>query len=82
MYEVRCCVLDQGDDLIVWFTCTCEEFLEGNWCRHCDRVDEMFDPSTATLYGWVEFDGEPPPDPDDAHAFRDFLLRKGMVETL
>lgn len=72
--------------VLVWFTCTCEEFEESNWCAHADAVDADFDPETATLYGDVddEFDGTKvlSGDTDADERFRNHLLAHSRIDVL
>lgn len=72
----------------VWFSCTCEEFDESNWCDHAEDVESDFDPETGTLYGTVndsfEFfevhEGESREDAENR--FRLHLIKHSSVEVL
>lgn len=75
-----------ANHVLVWFTCTCEEFEESNWCAHADAVEADFDPETATLYGAVddEFDGTKvlSGDTDADERFRNHLLAHSRIDVL
>ncbi len=88
VYEVKIGIRSSRDNVMIWFECDCEQYLDEFWCDHADRASEDMDDDGAfsvalspDLAEGVELSGHIVTD-DDAAKLRETLLHFGIVEVI